>query len=131
MALDFVYENVDNLKDKPVFGNGNCPLLIQNVLPNIGQAKTWKEGPQVVANHTIRKGTAIATFVNGVYPNTNTGNHVAFFVEHSPHGGIVIIEQFSGLTHIQRRTLRRKGQFDNGNYVDPSNNADAFSIIRK
>ena len=30
---------------------------------------------------------------------------------------------------ISKRYLRKKGKLKNGNFVDPSNNADAFSVI--
>lgn len=36
-------------------------------------------GAAVFGNKNIEVGTVIATFVNGRYPNHNSGNHAAFF----------------------------------------------------
>jgi hypothetical protein len=36
---------------------------------NAGPANGWQQGESVLGNQLIKKGTAIATFKNGRYPN--------------------------------------------------------------
>jgi hypothetical protein len=42
---------------------------------------------------TIQKGTAIATFVNGKYPNNSHDNHAAFYISQDA-GGIWVVDQW-------------------------------------
>jgi hypothetical protein len=80
----------------------------------------------------LSKGTAIATFVDGKYQSLSHGNHAAFFLRQDA-GGIWVMDQWSDdkkKPTISSRYLRRKGKDRNGNFVDPSNNADAYSIIK-
>ncbi len=79
----------------------------------------------------LEKGTAIATFVNGRYPNKASGNHAAYYISQDA-GGITVIDQWAGdpkKPTISQRYIGAKGKDKNGNFVDPSNNADAFSVI--
>ena len=96
-----------------------------------GKASTWDEGTVVKSNGgTIVKGTAIATFVDGKYPNKLTGNHAAFYISQNS-AGIKVMDQWSGGSKpkVSSRTLSFKGQKADGTYIDPSNNGDAFSVI--
>ncbi|WP_143286792.1 BPSL0067 family protein [Burkholderia ubonensis] len=34
------------------------------------------------------------------------------------------------MSKIQKRHIRSKGKDRNGRHIDPSNNADAFSVVR-
>ena len=82
-------------------------------------------------NASIAKGTAIATFVNGRYPNLPHGNHAALYISQDA-GGIWVMDQWKGDPNkpkVSKRYLRTKGKWKNGTFVDPSNNADAFSVI--
>lgn len=128
MPGPFVYAKVDSLVGKPLVGSKSCAVLVQYYV-NPGLARTWKEGIVVKGNgDKIKKGTAIATFVDGKYPNKATGNHAAFYHSQDKNG-IWVVEQFKGLSKIQKRHLKFKGQKDDGSYKDPSNNGDAFSVI--
>ncbi|PMS34777.1 hypothetical protein B0G57_113178 [Trinickia symbiotica] len=80
-------------------------------------------------NWALPKGTAIATFVNGRYPNRPTGNHAAFYLSQDVIG-IVVIDQWSTSGTIRKRRLRFLGKDKNGNYISPSDNGDAFSVIK-
>lgn len=62
------------------------------------------------------------------YPNKISGNHAAFFLRHGPNG-IWVIDQYKGKKHIASRFLPSMGKNKDGSYLDPSNNADAFSVI--
>ncbi|WP_244129974.1 BPSL0067 family protein [Burkholderia sp. BCC0097] len=44
--------------------------------------------------------------------------------------GIHVVEQWRSLKAIQRRCIPFKGKDKNGRYIDPSNNADAFSVVK-
>lgn len=106
-------------------GSGECAALPQ-YYTRIGPAAGWVEGEKVKGNSTIKKGTAIATFVNGRYPNKPHGNHVALYVSQDTTG-ITVVDQWTGKLPGER-VLPFLGEKD-GAYVDPSNNGDAFSII--
>jgi len=123
-----VYQNVDSLQDTPRVGSGSCVLLVQRHV-NVGHTSTWREGERVRGNHTIRKGTAIATFVNGRYPNLPTGNHAAFYIRQDA-SGIWIMDQYTGKPRVSRRHIEFLGQHAGGGFINPSNNADAFSVIK-
>lgn len=130
MPGPFVYAKVDTLVGKPLVGSKSCAVLVQYYV-NPGLARTWTEGLYVKGNGAkIKKGTAIATFVDGKYPNKSSGNHAAFYLSQDAKG-IWVVEQFKGLTKIQKRHLRFKGKASDGSYVDPSNNGDAFSVIMR
>jgi hypothetical protein len=89
-----------------------------------------KEGEKVLGSMGIAKGTAIATFANGKYPNKPTGNHAAFFISQDA-AGIWIMDQWSGegKKTISKRHIVKNGKRKDGTFVDPSNNAEAFSVI--
>lgn len=77
------------------------------------------------------KGTAIATFSSGKYLSNGTGNHAAYYVSQDA-GGIVIMDQWRSDVQkpvVSTRYLRRKGRSPDGVLIDPSNNADAHSVI--
>lgn len=76
----------------------------------------------------LTKGTAIATFVNGKYPNKPTGNHAALYVSQDA-SGITVVDQWTGSGKIRKRVLVFKGKDKNSNFVDPSGNGDAFSVV--
>jgi hypothetical protein len=85
----------------------------------------------VYGDMTLAKGTAIATFVNGIYQNYGTGNHAAYYISQDATG-IWIMDQWSDdvkKPKISKRHIRRKGKLSTGGFIDPSNNADAFSVI--
>lgn len=127
--MAYVYANADALDKTPLVGSHSCVALVQTYskAPN---TSLWKEGAHVFGNTKIAKGTAIATFVNGKYPNMPTGNHAAFYVGQDA-SGIWVVDQWKSKkkTQVNKRHLSRKGKNVNGAYLDPSNNADAFSVI--
>jgi hypothetical protein len=81
-------------KSKP-FGNGQCVALVR-ALTGAPPSSLWSEGASLVSalrTGRISKGTAIATFVNGRYPNWKHGNHAAIFVREVTNG-IEIYDQW-------------------------------------
>jgi len=109
-------------------GHTECVEFIKQTLsaPATGQ---WREGLKVqqlsagVAD-PVAKGTAIATFVNGRYPQQgNTGKHAAIYLGQNAEG-IQVLDQWRAQGRVQPRTIpwqpRRSGL---------SNDGKAYSVI--
>ncbi len=79
-----------------VIGNGQCVTLVKK-LTGAPPSSLWREGEKVMdllsRGKPIARGTAIATFINGHYPNLTSGNHAAVFIR-SVAGGIEIFDQW-------------------------------------
>lgn len=127
----FVHSNVDSLNNSRRVGNQQCAAIVQATL-NPGLASTWREGAQVRGNAQIKKGTAVATFVDGFYPNKSSGNHVAFYLSQDA-SGIRVMDQWlaANKPRISSRVMKFKGKNASGLFVDPSNNGDALSVIMR
>jgi hypothetical protein len=81
----------------------------------------------------LAPGTAIATFEDGRYPHRRTGQHAAFFVS-SAGAGIWVMDQWKNDPRkpvVSLRHIARKGKTKDGKWKDPSNNAEAFSVIER
>jgi hypothetical protein len=89
---------------------------------------TWHEGLKVRGCFGIKKGTVIATFVNGRYLSHPTGNHAAFYIGQDATG-IVIVDQWTTSGSIRKRRIAFMGKDKGGSFITPSNNADAFSVV--
>ncbi|WP_342117854.1 BPSL0067 family protein [Pseudoduganella sp. OTU4001] len=129
--MAYVYSEATKLAGKKVVGNGHCVELVKKYV-NVGTTVGWREGAAVVGNSTLKEGTAIATFVHGRYLSRPHGNHAAFFVREAL-GGIYVIDQWKSKDKIEvgQRFIKSKGKNADGSYKDPSNNADAFSVIER
>lgn len=127
--MSYLYDKLDELEKKPVVGTHQCVALVQ-IFAGAPVTSAWREGDGVVGNPYIRKGTAIATFVKGRYPNRRHGNHAALFIRHGANG-IWIMDQWKSekKTTISSRFITCKGKNKSGAFINPSDNADAFSII--
>lgn len=118
--MPYIAKDIEHRKLGRAVGSGECVALVQAWAgaPSTG---AWSQGIPVKGNeHQITKGTAIATFVDGVYPNNSTGNHAAIYLGQDEHG-IQVIDQWSG-QGAHRRTLRWNGH-------GRSNDGDAFYVI--
>lgn len=130
MPGPYVYAKVDDLEGKPLVSNKQCAVLIQ-WYTKPGLAATWKEGAAVKGNTTIAKGTAVATFVNGKYQNLPHDNHAAFYISQDATG-VKVMDQWKDDPNkptISSRVMQFKGKDKHGQFIDPSNNGDALSII--
>ncbi len=123
------YVEVNTIPDisETLVSNGSCAGLVQHYT-QVGHTSNWKEGEIVRSNATIRKGTAVATFVNGKYPNNEHGNHAALYVSQEA-SGVWVVDQWETLTKPGKRKLAFLGKNADGSYKDPSNNGDSLSII--
>lgn len=129
--MSYVYRDVDNLVGEKVVGNGQCVELVKK-FTDAGVTSGWREGGIVVGNGLLAKGTAIATFVKGRYPSRPHGNHAAFFVRQGVNG-IHVVDQWLSKDKVEigERFIKCKGKNKDGSFKDPSNNADAFSVIER
>lgn len=128
--MSYLYPDVDNLQGTTKVGTKHCVPLVQ-VYAKAPVTHLWKEGEKVLGNKTIKKGTAIATFVNGKYGNLPTGNHAALYISQDANG-IWVMDQWkddAAKPTVSKRYLSKKGTAANGSYNNPSNNADAYSVI--
>lgn len=128
--MPYVYSMADDLQGTDKVGSKQCVALLQHYakLPNTSM---WKQGETVFGQFALAKGTAIATFVDGKYKNLPTGNHAAFYLSQDA-GGIWIMDQWASDTikpKVSKRYVKKKGKLASGQYVSPSNNADAYSVI--
>ena len=127
--MSYQFTRVEELDKKPVVGSRQCVALVQ-MFAKAPVTTAWRQGESVVGNTRISTGTAIATFVNGRYPNHSHGNHAALFVRHGSNG-IWVMDQWKNekKTLIASRFIPRKGKNRSGSYITPSDNADAFFVI--
>ena len=84
----------------------------------------------MLGGRTISKGTAIATFVKGRYESKSHGNHAALFLS-ADATGIWVMDQWKGdkKPKVSKRHIPKRGTAEDGSFINPSNNADAFSVI--
>jgi hypothetical protein len=96
-----------SMEQLEVVGNGQCVTLVKK-LTGAPASSLWQEGDKINdildAGKSIPKGTAIATFVDGRYPNYSHCNHAAIFIRQVPNG-IEVFDQWSG-TKPGKRTIR-------------------------
>jgi hypothetical protein len=127
----FLYPgDVEELEGRKPVGTHQCAALVQVTIP-IGKVATWREGIRVRGHDwQIQKGTAVATFEDGFYPNREHDNHVAYYISQD-NTGIRVMDQWKGKGSISSRVLPFRGRLANGMFIDPSNNGDALSVVMK
>lgn len=128
--MPYVYKEVDELEKHELVGSHQCVALVQ-IYAGAPTTTNWRQGDAAVGDDMIKKGTAIATFVKGRYPNHNHGNHAALFIRQGI-GGIWVMDQWKNKKDrkISSRFLPSLGKDKKGNYISPSDNADAFFVIQ-
>jgi hypothetical protein len=105
-------------------GDTQCVELVKQTL---GAPATlyWREGRKVrKGDLTTARGTAIATFVGGRYPQIgSSGKHAAIYLEQNDEG-IVVVDQWKAQGVVKQRIIR-------WHPVTPglSNDGTAFSEI--
>ena len=127
--MSYICDYVDMLEHQPLVGTGQCVALVQAYAknPDTGalapHTAEWTQGATVMScgPDEIAHGTAIATFVNGVYPNQDHGNHAALYLSHDGNG-IMVMDQWSTKADVSSRLIRPTGE-------GGSNDALAFSVI--
>jgi hypothetical protein len=117
--MAFIAPNPEEYEGE-VVDDGQCVAFVKEA-SGAPQTSLWKQGEKVRGSD-IPKGTAIATFMNGVYPSHCHGNHAAIYVEQNAEG-LVVLDQWQGQV-VHQRTIHFRGGVG-----DPSNDGDAFSVI--
>jgi hypothetical protein len=127
--VPYIYTKVEELEGTELVGTHQCVALIQHYA-KVPVSSAWRQGEHAVDATTLKKGTAIATFVNGRYPSRNHGNHAAFFLRYGPNG-IWIMDQWKHekKTEVSSRFIPCRGKTKSGAYIRASDNADAFYVI--
>lgn len=148
--MPFVYHGSASLHLKEKVDGGECARLVQHYIRHIGHTSTWRPGERVIdvlaAGRKIEPGTAIATFVDGRYPN-HGHRHAAFFERevnsctYNPQlkrcsvMGIMMTDQWNAQAGspypkatISTRYVQPHGK-NNGYAL--SDNADMFYIIER
>jgi hypothetical protein len=130
--MPFIYNGIREIENKPRVGDGGCVTLIKTLTPGLQGLSTsaWRKGATVVGSTGLLPGTAIATFENGRYPGRSSGNHAAFFLAYGG-AGIWVIDQWAHetKTKVERRFIHPARPRKDGTFADPSNSAQAFSVI--
>ncbi|UGQ46657.1 BPSL0067 family protein [Massilia endophytica] len=128
--MAFIYKEASRLDKQEKIGDGECVTLIKH-FTGAGMTRTWKQGAAVAGNRALREGTAIATFVNGRWRGLAHGNHAAFYLSQVADGVYIVDQWKNNATKplISRRFIRRLGKDSRGNYIRPTENADAYSVI--
>jgi hypothetical protein len=130
--MAYICTNPESYLGKTV-GDGNCVAFVQ-VAAKAPQTSTWKPAGLIKKGDApLPRGTAIATFVDGKYPNHQHGNHAAIYIGQDEQG-IQVYDQWKREdkdTHkityqpVHLRTIRfhvLKGH-------SLSNDGNAFSVI--
>nr|WP_315398680.1 BPSL0067 family protein [uncultured Duganella sp.] len=138
--MPFVYQEVDALDiipAMPAVGDGSCVALIKHYVPGLKGVPTsaWRAGGNVLTlGDKVKRGTAIATFVDGRYPNAAHGNHAAIVLK-VMKSGFYVIDQWKDKGIIQSRFIRippPQLQYNrDGSFRHPSDNALAFYVIER
>jgi len=108
-----------------------CVSLVKEAVPGVGRSTEWKEGDKIVGpgRPPLERGTAIATFRDGKYPQDNSRpQHAAIFLKYGTdkgRQGMWVLDQSAqfpaGRTFIS---------FDTPNRVS-NMQAERYSVIRK
>jgi hypothetical protein len=135
----WVYPGVHTLPGTPLVRGGECVGLVQEYAIGLGHTSTWRQGERVVETRNLQKGTVIANFnEQGRWPGKKHSNHACFFWAYGPRSmttgvatSIFVVEQFvaSFVSKVQIRELRCQGKWKSGQWIDISNNGDAFFVV--
>jgi hypothetical protein len=127
--MPYRYAEARQLNQQPKILDFECVSLVRHYT-NAPPTRMWRQGEKVLGNKAILPGTAIATFVNGKWPNLKKGNHAAFYIG-QVSDGLYILDQWKApeKKRISIRFIPKRGVLPNGTYVMPSDNAEAFSVI--
>ena len=81
-------------------GNSECVEVARQCFGAPPSSK-WKPGNAVVGNEKVKKGTLIATFVDGKYKG-----HTALYLSQDSKGNIRVLDQWNAQGKVEERTIR-------------------------
>lgn len=120
-----VLQDPDKYVEKSFVNGGGHAECVEFIKQALGAPATtsWREGKKITKGDlTLPRGTAIATFVNGKYPQNDTGQHAAVYLGQDGFG-IQVLDQWRKKPTVTKRTIKWK------NGIGLSNQAGAFSVI--
>lgn len=131
--MPYVYLEVKSLERHELIDGADCVALIKALAPGLKGLATssWRPGIRVAGSRGLQPGTAIATFVDGRYPNKSTGNHAAFFLSYAG-SAIWVMDQWKNddkRPWVAARLIRPGLKDRGGTLRDPSNAAEAYYVI--
>lgn len=109
----------------PNVAGTQCVSFLKKTIPGLLGKTTsmWVKGDDVQQGVALDAGTAIATFVNGVYPQNGIG-HAAVYLSQDDVG-IQVLDQWATQGRVLKRTIR----WTPLKLGDIVNDAKAFSVI--
>ena len=121
MTLEGSYEGIAYTNAK---GHTECVEFIRQTL-SAPATRFWKEGKKITkGNQLPLAGTAIATFVDGKYPQSDdAGKHAAIYLGQNAQG-IQVLDQWRRQGQVLKRTIKW-----HPTTPGVSNDGNAFSII--
>ncbi|MYN07794.1 BPSL0067 family protein [Pseudoduganella aquatica] len=127
--MPYTYSKVDELEGSALVGSHQCVALVQEYA-GAPVTSVWRQGDAVLGNTLLKKGTAIATFLDGRYANNSHGNHAALYLRQGING-IYVMDQWKNekKTEVNARFIRAQGKDKKGRFIRPSDNANAFFVI--
>lgn len=112
-----------------------CVTLVTTLRRDIGSTVTWKEGPKLTPENIdqIPSGTAIATFINGKYPQDRRPKHAAFFVRVEEKNGVKGAVIYDQVKRDSSGNPKPAGErfIPFGGKSGFQNNLDSYSVIRR
>jgi hypothetical protein len=119
--MSYIASNPESYADKKV-ANGQCVRFVQEAA-GARNTSHWKQGIQVKGGMDLKKGTAIATFVDGKYANKPSGNHAAIYLSQDSNG-LWVYDQWEKQGKVKKRIIR----FHTGPW-DVVNDGNAYYVI--
>ena len=110
----------------PGVAGTQCVSFLKATIPALSGKTTlmWIKGDDVTKGTDLDSGTAIATFVNGKYPQSGA-RHAAVYLSQN-EVGIQVLDQWATQGKVLKRTIRWT-PLKQGDIV---NDANAFSVIK-
>lgn len=125
-----VLNNAESLENSDVLKNANgkaeCVELIKQKM-GAPASSQWQEGTKITRGVDVAPGTAIATFIDGHYPNNPTGQHAAIYLGQDSRG-IKVLEQYKNINGMKMK-IRVIPWIPTKPGASLSNNGSAYSII--
>ena len=104
-----------------IVGDGNCVAYVKKAA-NCPVTSLWRSGTKA-GGSKLSRGTAVATFQNGVYGNHTDGrSHAAIYISQDSTG-LRVLDQWVGQA-VHERVIRFKG-----GQGEARNDGDAFTTI--
>jgi hypothetical protein len=125
----WIFLDTDKIINYDKLANKECVGIAQETM-SMPHTSRWVERAKVLGNDSIKKGTAIATFVDGKYQSLAHGNHVAIYL-YQDSNSIRVIDQwvFNHKKKLYQLPHERTIYTKPNGIVDRSNDAKSFSVI--